>query len=93
MAQKSGSSSGISPDLQQQLLKFDAGSNAVAAQPGDGLTFQRPLDANISAVKAMTTAPDGSVYVLGSASGTVAGQTPQGRVGHGPDEVRLPRAT
>lgn len=78
VAQKSGSSSGVSPDLQQQLLKFDAGSAAVAAQPGDGLTFQKALDANISTVKAMTTAPDGSVYVLGSASGTVAGQTIQG---------------
>ena len=78
VAQKSGTASGVSPDIQQQLLKFDAGSNAVAAQPGDGLTFQRPLDPNISTVKAMTTAPDGSVYILGSASGTVAGQTIQG---------------
>ena len=78
VAQKSGSSAGVSPDAQEQLLKFDAGSAAVAAQPGDGLTFQRALDPNTSAVKAMATAPDGSVYVLGSASGTIAGQTIQG---------------
>lgn len=78
VAQASGTSLGVSPDLQQQLLKFDAGSDAVAAQPGDGLTFQRALDANTSAVKAMTTAADGSVYVLGSASGTIAGQAIQG---------------
>ena len=79
VAQASGTSLGLSPDLQQQLLKFDAGSDATAAQPGDGLTFQRALDANTSAVKAMTTAPDGSIcYVLGTASGTIAGQTIQG---------------
>jgi hypothetical protein len=75
VAQKSGVSVGVSPDVQQQLLKFDASSAPVAAQPGDGLTFQKALDSNLSAVKATATATDGSVYVLGSASGTIAGQT------------------
>jgi hypothetical protein len=75
VAQKSGVSVGVSPDAQQQLLKFDAGSAAAAAQPGDGLTFQKALDGNLSTVKATATAPDGSVYVLGTASGTIAGQT------------------
>ena len=78
VAQTSGSSAGVSPDAQQQLLKFDGGSNAVAAAPGDGLTFQRALDANLSAVKSTVTASDGSIYVLGTAKGTIAGQTLQG---------------
>jgi hypothetical protein len=78
VAQSSGVAAGLSPDQQQQLLKFDAGSNATASAPGDGLTFQRALDANLSAVKATATGPDGSVYVLGTAKGTIAGQTLQG---------------
>lgn len=78
VAQKSGSTAGVSPDAQQQLLKFDAGSNATAAKAGDGLTFQRALDANLSTAKAVATGPDGSVYILGSVSGTVAHQTIQG---------------
>ena len=78
VAQTSGSSAGVSPDAQQQLLKFDGGSNAIASAPGDGLTFQRALDANLSAVKSTVTAADGSIYVLGTAKGTIAGQTLQG---------------
>jgi hypothetical protein len=78
VAQSSGTTAGLSPDQQQQLLKFDGGSNATASAPGDGLTFQRALDANLGAVKATATAPDGSVYVLGTAKGTIAGQTLQG---------------
>ncbi len=78
VAQNAGVSAGVSPDAQQQLLKFDSGSNPIAAAPGDGLTFQRPLDPNVSAVKATAAAPDGSVYVVGTTSGTVAGQVIQG---------------
>ena len=78
VAQNAGTTAGASPDAQQQLLKFDGGSNATASAPGDGLTFQRALDANLSAVTATATAPDGSVYVLGTAKGTVAGQALQG---------------
>lgn len=78
LTQGSGSSVGPSPDAQQQLLKFDTSSNAVQSAPGDGLVFQRALDANMSSVKATATAVDGSVYVLGTVSGTVAGQTIQG---------------
>jgi hypothetical protein len=78
VAQGAGVSAGTSPDAQQQLVKYDAGSNAVAAQPGDGLAFQRALDANLSSVQATATAPDGSVYVLGTSKGTIAGQTLQG---------------
>jgi hypothetical protein len=78
LAQTSGSTAGVSPDAQQQLLKFDGGSAATASAPGDGLSFQRALDANLSAVKSTVTAADGSVYVLGTAKGTIAGQTLQG---------------
>ena len=78
VAQSSGVSGGVSPDMQQQLLKFDGGSNATASAPGDGLTFQRALDANLSAVKATATASDGSIYVVGAAKGTIASQTLQG---------------
>ncbi|HEY4029521.1 MAG TPA: SBBP repeat-containing protein [Caulobacteraceae bacterium] len=78
VAQSSGTTAGVSPDAQQQLLKFDGGSGATASAPGDGLTFQRALDANLSAVKSTVTAPDGSVYVLGAAKGAIAGQTLQG---------------
>jgi hypothetical protein len=78
VAQNAGVSVGANPDAQQQLLKFDGGSNATAAAPGDGLTFQRALDANLSQVTATATAPDGSIYVLGTAKGTVAGQVLQG---------------
>jgi hypothetical protein len=78
LAQGSGSATGPSPDAQQQLLKFDTSSNAMQSAPGDGLVFQRALDGNMSAVKATATAADGSVYVLGTVSGTVAGQTIQG---------------
>jgi hypothetical protein len=78
VAQSSGTTAGLSPDQQQQLLKFDGGSNATASAPGDGLTFQRALDANLSAVEATATAPDGSIYVLGTAKGTIAGQVLQG---------------
>ena len=78
VAQSSGTTAGLSPDQQQQLLKFDGGSNTVASAPGDGLTFQRALDANLSAVQATATAPDGSIYVLGTAKGTIASQTLQG---------------
>jgi hypothetical protein len=78
LAQNSGSSVGKTPDAQQQLLKFDTSSNAVQSAPGDGLVFQRALDANMSAVKATATAADGSVYVLGTVTGTVASQTIQG---------------
>jgi hypothetical protein len=78
ISQNSGSSAGPSPDAQQQLLKFDGGSAPVAGAPGDGLTFQKALDANLSAVKATAASSDGSVYVLGSAKGTVAGQAIQG---------------
>jgi hypothetical protein len=78
VAQSSGTAAGVSPDAQQQLLKFDGGSSAVASAPGDGLTFQRALDANLSAVTSTVTAADGSVYVLGTAKGAIAGQTLQG---------------
>lgn len=78
LAQSSGSSVGPSPDAQQQLLKFDTSSSAVQSAPGDGLVFQRALDANLTTVKATATAADGSVYVLGTVKGTVAGQTIQG---------------
>jgi len=78
VAQSSGTASGPVPDQQQQLLKFDGGSSATASTPGDGLTFQRALDANLSAVESTATAPDGSVYVLGTAKGTIAGQVLQG---------------
>jgi hypothetical protein len=78
LAQGSGSKVGPSPDAQQQLLKFDTSSNAVQTAPGDGLVFQRALDANLSNVKGTATAADGSVYVLGTVSGTVAGQVIQG---------------
>ncbi len=78
VAQNAGTALGVSPDAQQQLLKFDGGSNATASAPGDGLTFQRALDANLSAVTATATAPDGSIYVLGTAKGTIAGQSLQG---------------
>ena len=77
LTQNSGSSAGPSPDAQQQLVKFDTSSNAVQSAPGDGLVFQRALDANMSSVKATATATDGSVYVLGTVLGTVAGQTIQ----------------
>ena len=78
VAQNAGTSSGQSPDDQRQLLKFDGGSNAVAAEPGDGLTFQRALDANLGDVQSTMTAPDGSIYVLGTAKGTISGQVLQG---------------
>lgn len=78
VAQSSGTTAGPVPDQQQQLLKFDGGSAPASTTPGDGLTFQRALDANLSAVKATATAPDGSVYVLGTAKGTIAGQVLQG---------------
>jgi hypothetical protein len=78
VAQSSGTTAGPVPDQQQQLLKFDGGSNATASAPGDGLAFQRALDANLSSVEATATAPDGSVYVLGTAKGTIAGQVLQG---------------
>jgi hypothetical protein len=78
VAQNAGTSSGQSPDDQRQLLKFDGASNAVASAPGDGLTFQRALDPNLGDVRATATGPDGSVYVLGTAKGTIAGQTLQG---------------
>lgn len=78
VAQTSGTTAGVSPDAQQQLLKFDGGSAAASSTPGDGLSFQRALDANLSAVKSTVTAADGSVYVLGTAKGTIAGQTLQG---------------
>jgi hypothetical protein len=78
VAQSSGTTAGPAPDQQQQLLKFDGGSSATSSTPGDGLTFQRALDANLSAVEATATAPDGSVYVLGTAKGTIAGQVLQG---------------
>ncbi|MGZ3398792.1 MAG: hypothetical protein ACXWKX_06195 [Caulobacteraceae bacterium] len=78
VAQSSGTTAGVSPDAQQQLLKFDGGSAATSSTPGDGLSFQRVLDANLSSVKSTVTAADGSVYVLGTAKGTIAGQTLQG---------------
>jgi hypothetical protein len=78
VAQNAGTTAGLSPDAQQQLLKFDGGSSATASAPGDGLAFQRALDANLSAVTATATASDGSIYVLGTAKGTIAGQVLQG---------------
>jgi hypothetical protein len=79
-----GQSSGIAADTTagavRQLVKYDAGSDPTADPdvPADGLVFQKPLDSNISAIEATATAPDGSVYMLGSASGTIGGQSIQG---------------
>lgn len=78
LSQNSGSAAGTSPDAQQQLLKFDSGSAAASTTPGEGLTFQRALDANLASVKATATAADGSVYVLGTAGGTISGQALSG---------------
>lgn len=78
----------------RQLLKFQTDVAGAGGAPPDAAAPERPIgaDANwvagrsfaqplgaIDTVRATATAPDGSVYVLGEAVGTVDGQALQGR--------------
>ena len=72
--------------LQQQLVKFQTDTDAVGAPPQkpgqanwvDGRVFANGLDPSITAVRAQTVGPDGSVYMLAEVNGTVDGQAIKG---------------
>jgi hypothetical protein len=72
--------------LQQQLVKFQTDTDVVGAPPQpsgeanwvDGRVFAKGLDPSISAVRAQTVGPDGSVYMLAEVTGKVDGQAIKG---------------
>ncbi len=72
-----------SDDSQQQLMKLESGGADAAKRPNDttyaaGQVFNQALPAGVADVHATVTGADGSVYVLGDATGAVNGQTPKG---------------
>jgi hypothetical protein len=72
--------------VQQQLLKFQTDTQALAAPPQisgqpnwvDGRVFADNLDKSVSTVHAQTVGPDGSVYMLADVTGTTDGQSIRG---------------
>lgn len=73
--------------IQQQFLKFQTDTDLVGAPPQtpgqanwvDGRVFANPLAAAVSAVRAQTVGPDGSIYMLAEVNGAVDGQTIKGK--------------
>lgn len=72
-------------DVTQTLTKLDAGSNPVAADPGDGVVQNQTIANKPTAVRATATGADGSVYVLAD----VAGKTDDGQSIKGTSDVAL----
>jgi hypothetical protein len=66
-------------DPTLQLTKLEAGSADVTGAGAVGKVFARDIDAGVSAVKAQTVAPDGSVYVLAEVDGAVSNQSIKGQ--------------
>ena len=72
--------------VQQQLLKFQTDTDALAAPPQtpgqanwvDGRVFADNLDKDVAKVRAQTVGPDGSVYMLADVTGTTDGQSIRG---------------
>ena len=78
VAQTSGITAGKTPDATQQLVKFDTGTTPLATTSATGQVFSKTLDASASAVHAIATAPDGSVYALTNVTAAAGGQSIQG---------------
>ncbi len=70
--------SGVSADSVQQIVKYEAGSGALATSAANGQVFNTPLGSGVAAARAVAAAPDGSVYALEDVTGTTAGQSIQG---------------
>ncbi|HWA64020.1 MAG TPA: hypothetical protein VG939_21790 [Caulobacteraceae bacterium] len=86
-AQKAAAAKG---DLESQLLKFQTDGTPPPQPAGeanyvDGRLYSKTLDSAIGATHAMTTAPDGSVYVLAD----VTDQTSDGQTIKGAQDVAL----
>ena len=77
-APSTSTSKATTSTLSQQLIKFDASATPLATSAATGQVFKQDLGVNASGVHAITTAPDGSVYVLADVTATTAGQPIQG---------------
>ena len=74
IGQSSGITTGAAPDAVRQLVKFDASAAPADDAATNGQAFKQTLSANVGAVQATASAPDGSVYVLANVAGPVGGQ-------------------